>query len=82
MSDEERLRNAMIYGTSHPEIYKTAQDEELERLRAENTKLKEALRPFALIGDVTRDRPEDASYVFPIKMCRTAADVLSEFWDE
>lgn len=32
---ESRIRNAMIYGTSHPEIYKTPDDERIELLEAE-----------------------------------------------
>lgn len=39
MTDEERFRNAVIFGTSHPEMYKTP-EEEIERLRAENEKLR------------------------------------------
>jgi hypothetical protein len=32
---EIRMFNAMIYGTSHPEIYKTPEDERIEQLEAE-----------------------------------------------
>lgn len=42
MSDDERFRNAVIYGTSHPEMYMSP-IEEIERLRAENEKLQRKL---------------------------------------
>lgn len=78
MTDEERFRNAVIYGTSHPEMYMTEDDALIEAiaramfkddqinrqdiakaalavarpiieapLRAENEKLRAALKPFA-----------------------------------
>ena len=52
MADDivERTKKAMIYGTSHPEIYKTAQEEEIERLRAENETLRRDVKT-AIMGD-------------------------------
>jgi hypothetical protein len=40
---ELRVKNVYVHGTSHPEIYKTAEDDP----REENARLREALKPFA-----------------------------------
>ena len=49
----QRVKNAMIYGTSHPEMYKTSNDEikelreRIKELEAENLKLKKLLKLVA-----------------------------------
>ena len=54
----------------------------IDKLTAENERLREALQPFALIGDVTRDKLEDGLHSMPIKYYRIAADVMLEMIDD
>ena len=63
-------------------VMKGKSAEEIRRLRKENDRLREALRPFALIGDVTRDKLEDGLHSMPIKYYRIAADVMLEMIDD
>lgn len=45
--EQTRLKNAIVYGTSHPEIYKTKEDELREQLAAAQA---EALEQARIIG--------------------------------
>ena len=80
MSDEERLRNAMIYGTSHPEIYKTAQEEEIERLRAENEKLRRAMHDIYEVyaGSEGIPEPVGCAEAYLLKLLMDMVEIAAE----
>lgn len=71
MSDlVKRLRHAVIYGTSHPEMYKTPEDDRIEQLTADLAAERETVNAAVSASYVVREQRDAA--LAALKVAREA----------